>query len=283
MQALALAALVVAVVCPVLPAQAQATMTLSVDPLDPRPGEPITVDGDLADDCGTGGTYRVTLTYTQPSGDTGQVVATGVLADPPFGTFSATLDVPDDAVADDGEDESTADVSAVVTCTGTTTPVTSPTVELSIAPHTGVLDVQPERIDAGDPLVVSGTSCYGGEFFVVYGPAGDDWIAEEDGTSDPATRTFQAEIATDPDLPGGEYEFFAACPGTDYEPVTITIVGAPDPTPTPTRSRSASPTPTTDPDPDPTGGPTPGATTPGTGAPAAPPATPVDGNVSFTG
>jgi hypothetical protein len=47
MQALALSALAIGALSPAPQAQAQATVTLSVDPLDPRPGESVTVSGDL--------------------------------------------------------------------------------------------------------------------------------------------------------------------------------------------------------------------------------------------
>ena len=158
-------------------------------PVDPLPGGTIDVDGDLADDCDPGGTCRVTLRYTLASGVPREVVAaTGALAGPDFGTFSTPVAIPDDAMADDSEGESNASVSAVVTCTGSSTSVTATADDLRIAPHTGVLDVQSESIDAGDPVVVTGTTCYGGE----------DWIGEVDGRSDAGTRTFETEIVTRP-------------------------------------------------------------------------------------
>jgi hypothetical protein len=117
------------------------------------------------------------------------------------GRFSHLLAIPDNAVADDGEAGSTADVSAEVTCTGSSTSVTSGIVALTIAPHTGVLDVAPDAIEAGEAVVVSGTVCYGGQFDLFYGPAGDDWIGDANGPSNETTRTFETEIETDPDLP----------------------------------------------------------------------------------
>jgi hypothetical protein len=64
-----------------------------------------------------------------------------------------------------------------------------------------VLDIAPDGIEAGEAVVVSGTVCYGGQFDVFYGPAGDDWIGDANGPSNETTRTFETEIETDPTCP----------------------------------------------------------------------------------
>lgn len=105
-------------------------------------------------------------------------------------------------------------------------------------------------------MTASGTNCWG-EFIVFYVEAGadpndeDNIIDGADGT--PAgDRTWSVQLETPDNLPAGDYDFYAACSGTDYEtPQVLSVTSAAGPTPTPT--------------------------------PTATPPTPVPGAVDFTG
>jgi len=206
-------------------------LTITVDPVDPRPGDDITVDGDVAGGCALPNSYEITLTYTTPDGSTDTVVETGVVL--PAGTFSDTFPIPEDAVA-----FAPADVSARVECDEVTH---TDMVELSITAHDGEFTVTPDEVEAGETVTTSGTNCYG-EFVVFYVEAGAD-PNEEDNVidfeeGDPAPdRTWSVEFETPEDLPEGDYDFYAACSGTDYDVpqvVAVTAAAGPRPTPTPT-------------------------------------------------
>lgn len=125
----AASALALAATLPAHPASAGISLTITVDPVDPRPGDNTLVSGDVSGDCALPRTFEITLTYTgvdSPPAET--EVVTGVAN--PDGTFEDTVGIPEDAVA--GEPAS---VSAEVLC-GTVTH-TSNTVALTIDAHEG--------------------------------------------------------------------------------------------------------------------------------------------------
>jgi hypothetical protein len=215
---------------PANPALAGVSMTITVTPVDPKPGDNITVDGDVSSGCPLPNSYEITLTYPTPDSPPDAThVETGVVN--VDGTFSDTFAIPEDAVADNE-----AFVSARAVCNGVTH--TSTTVTLNITAHQGDFTLTPDEVEAGGTVTASGTNCYG-EFIVFYVEAGaspndeDNIIDGADGTPLP-NRTWSVEFETPPDLPAGDYDFYAACSGTNYEPQVLAVTAASGPTPTPT-------------------------------------------------
>lgn len=220
----AIAALTLLASVPALPAAAQTpAVTLVVADIDPTPGQRIDVTGDgadcPADASGNPGTFQVTLTYTTPTGTTANVVSNGAIS--AAGTFTSSVTLPETAVADEP-----ASVVAASTCSGVAT--ASNRVTLSVLYHTGTFTLSSGTVAAGGTLTASGTTCYGGEYVIVYGTAGADPNDFTNGTSGTpaADRTFTTTLTIPPAAVQGRYDVYALCPGTEFVEQQMTVTAA---------------------------------------------------------
>jgi hypothetical protein len=219
------------------------TFTIAVNPAHARPTESVTVTGSNA--CASS-PYTVTLSYTNPDGDTSTATEDGTTTSD--GTFEQPFAIPEDAVAGEPASfqASVACDSGTPTATPSSTPTETPTASQSSTPQpTSVplgLAGPPARaaaatstqsnvvaftVDAwqgalstdkaagvpGDTVHVSGTLCYGGDVVVTFTDGEDE---EEVDVALDSDRTFAGDYRL-PDAPAGPYAFTAACPGTDYD------------------------------------------------------------------
>lgn len=166
----------------------------------------------------------MTLTYTDPNEDTKTATATGTTDDE--GGYTQLIAVPEDALP-----EEAASLTSSAECEGG--PLVSNMVELTIVAHEGTLSINPNSGPTGTEVAISGTNCWGDD--IIVGFNGDDVGAEVEDVTLNDDRTFSATYTIPADYPAGDYEFFAACPGTDFEPqaFTITQSSAPNPDPDP--------------------------------------------------
>jgi hypothetical protein len=218
----AIAALTLLASLPALPASA-APVTLSVADIDPLPGQSIAVSGD-GDDCpadssGNPGTFTVTLSYTTPAGATATVVSNGTVADD--GTFASSVTLPATAVSD-----AAASIISSATCSGVAT--SSNKVTLSVLYHSGTLNLSATTVAAGGTVTASGDGCYGGEFVIVYGTAGGDPNAFDDGASGvpAADRSFTTTMTIPVGQAAGSYDVYVLCPGTEYVAKQMAVTAA---------------------------------------------------------
>ncbi|MEO6713381.1 MAG: hypothetical protein ABIM89_08145 [Mycobacteriales bacterium] len=216
----ALTALTLLASLPALPVSAQTpAVTLSVADVDPLPGQRVDVSGDGPDcpaDASGAGSFSVTLTYTTPALATATVVVSGAVAT--NGTFTTSVTLPDTAVS-----EQPASIASSSTCSGIATP--SNRVTLSVLYHTGVETLSAATVAAGGSVTVSGTNCYGGEYVILYGPAGQDPNDYTNGTSGApaADRAFAATLTIPPTMAVGRYDVYALCRGTEYVEQQMTV------------------------------------------------------------
>lgn len=222
----AAAALVLGIAAP--PATAAPTFTISASPTSLHPGEKTTVSGSTSDPACAEDGVAVRLSFTRPNGSTGSVTVNTTTDT--NGAFTADVTVPDNATADEP-----ASVQAVIAdCTGgqTTETRSSNVVKLTIEAYDGTFTTNKTQGRPGTHVHVSGTNCWGGDVSVVFT---DGEQAEEVDVTLEADKTFSGDYVI-PDAPGGDYAFFAQCPGTDYAPRAFLLVNpTPSPTPLPPR------------------------------------------------
>lgn len=189
--------------------------TITANPTALRPNEPTTVTG--TSDCNTSG-YTVTLTYTNPEGNTATVTATGTTD--ATGEYTQPITVPETAVA--GEPASVQ--SNIPSCGVDGPAAASNTVALTINAYEGTLEADPDRGPTGTSVSITGTNCWGDDIIVVFGNE-DDEVEVEPVTLN-EDRTFSATFVIPDGVPPGQYAFAAECPGTDFPLAPFTVVAA---------------------------------------------------------
>ena len=233
---------------PVAPVGAGTSHSITAAPTTLKPGEQTTVTGTSG--C-FNAAYTVTLTFTNPAGDSATATASGTTS--AEGGYTQQIAVPENAVS--GEPAS---VASTIDCSGTATP--SNTVNLEIEAYEGTLTVNPTSGETGTTVTINGTNCYGGDVIVGFGD-GEEFPYEVENVTLNDDKTFTGTFVIPNEAGPGEYAFAASCPGTDFPLAPFTVVAGAD-----NSGGGGTPPPST------TGNP-----------PAAPPAAPVVDTPNFTG
>jgi 5-hydroxyisourate hydrolase-like protein (transthyretin family) len=225
------------------------TFTITVTPDHARPTDSVTVSGSNA--CASS-PYTVTMSYTNPDGDTATATEDGTTSSD--GTFEQPFTVPENAVAGEpasfqasvdcssgtpAPSESVAPSSetaapsqsgfALAAATGTQSNVVAFTVDA----WQGTLTTDTVSGQPGDTVHVSGTLCYGGDIIVTFTDGDNEEEVDVTLNSD---HTYAGDY-TLPDAPPGEYAFTATCPGSDFDDrafvLGASVVAAPPAAPEP--------------------------------------------------
>ena len=213
------------------PARAATEFDITVEPSQARPSETFTVTGDAVDPVCAEDGVAVSLHYTKPDGSTGHHTVNTTTDS--AGHFSATLTVPENAVA--GED---ANVNALIAdCTPPEGPSegarSSESVAFKVLAYDGTWKLSKTSGRPGEKITFAGANCWGGDVVAFFGE-------DEMPVTLKADKTFAGSY-TLPDAPDGVYEVVAECPGTDYDVLAFRLVNPDEParpaTPVPGRAR----------------------------------------------